>query len=434
MKIRSRFYKILFVSLLLSALLITGQVFAAPTTQSTATAVIDTGALNVRSGPAPTYSRVTTVYLNDVVTLLGRVPDSSWVQIQTASGHQGWINSRYILPYVELSTLPIVSTPITPGNAPGGNVTAGNLNVRSGPGPSYPPVTVVTYGEFVALTGRNYNGSWVRIRTNAGHEGWVNGSYLTTNASISDLPIVDSPEATTPVATVIATYLNVRSGPSVDYGWVATLNYGDRVALLSRNADGSWVQIQNAVGQQGWVNGAYLVADVPVGSLPQGGVPENPIERPSGPMATITANYLNVRGGAGLQHAVISVVTYGEVVNLLGRDMYSTWVKVQTPTGVVGWINSDYTQPNVAISTLPVADTGARGSATVIANYLNVRQGPSMDSAVILALSYGQNMSLIGRSSDGYWLKVQTANGTVGWVSGAYVQSTTDTSQLPIAN
>lgn len=52
------------------------------------------------------------------------------------------------------------------------------LNVRNGPGVGYTVVEILSRGNQVQVIGRNYNGSWIQIRTPAGHVGWVNGAYL----------------------------------------------------------------------------------------------------------------------------------------------------------------------------------------------------------------------------------------------------------------
>lgn len=63
-------------------------------------------------------------------------------------------------------------------------------------------------------------------------------------------------------------YLNVRSGPGVGYGVVQVLSRGAQVALLGRNAAGSWIYIQTGSGRLGWVNAGYLASSTPIGTLP----------------------------------------------------------------------------------------------------------------------------------------------------------------------
>ncbi len=101
---------------------------------------------------------------------------------------------------------------VIPG-APTAIVTTGNLNIRTGPGASFATITSVPYGTTLTLVGRNADGTWVKVRTSSGQEGWANASYLTTSVPVSSLPIVDGSTGTgTPTAVVTTGALNVRSG------------------------------------------------------------------------------------------------------------------------------------------------------------------------------------------------------------------------------
>lgn len=60
-------------------------------------------------------------------------------------------------------------------------------------------------------------------------------------------------------ATVVgARYLNVRSGPGVQYGRVDLLTGGQVVELTGQTAANGWVQLTLQSGGTGWVNGRYL--------------------------------------------------------------------------------------------------------------------------------------------------------------------------------
>jgi uncharacterized protein YgiM (DUF1202 family) len=228
------------------------------------TAVVATGALNVRSGPGVAYSVVTVVYQGQSLQLLGRNANSSWVQVRTPSGHVGWVNATLIQTAVPIYTLPVVGVaPATPAAV----VVTGAANVRSGPGTTYTMVAVVTQGEQVTLLGRNSDSSWVQIRLASGTVGWVNSTLVQSNVPISSLPVVgDAPP--TPTAVVSVGALNVRTGPGTSFAVITVVIRGQTVALVGRNSSGSWVQVRLNTGTIGWVNANYVVGNVPVGSLP----------------------------------------------------------------------------------------------------------------------------------------------------------------------
>lgn len=68
-------------------------------------------------------------------------------------------------------------------------------------------------------------------------------------------------------ATVTASRLNVRLGPSVATRVIGQVKAGDVVTLVGRNADGSWVQIQAPL--RGWVSSRYLKPLGPGSALPE---------------------------------------------------------------------------------------------------------------------------------------------------------------------
>ena len=65
------------------------------------------------------------------------------------------------------------------------------------------------------------------------------------------------PTATeTPAAApklVVSSPVNVRSGPSTDYGIIGAANPGDQFDLTGKNAQGDWWQVCCVNGQEGWI-------------------------------------------------------------------------------------------------------------------------------------------------------------------------------------
>ncbi|MCP5101693.1 MAG: SH3 domain-containing protein, partial [Chloroflexi bacterium] len=176
--------------LLIISLAITTQAFAVTAVQTTPTAVINTGAANVRSGPGIGHDIVATVNEGTTVTLLGRNSNSSWVKVQVNTDTAGWVNATLVDPSVAIDTLTVLDTPTLSSAA---TVATGALNVRSGPGVTYSVLTVASYGQSVGLLGRNSNSSWAKVLLTNGTEGWVNASFLTPNVEISSLAVVDAP-------------------------------------------------------------------------------------------------------------------------------------------------------------------------------------------------------------------------------------------------
>jgi len=327
-------------------------------------------------------------------------------------------------------------------------VHAGTLNVRSGPAVAYQVVAVTRWGDVVTLLGRNTNSSWAKIRIPDGREGWVNAAYLSTDTAISSLPDMSETAVSNPNARALINegMLNVRSGPSMEYPVVVAIGNGNYVQVIGRDASSTWIKVVTHTGHQGWLNSIYTTMTVPLSAIPPVAVPPlpaTPIEpaqpvhpiEPSGATAFVNTGMLNVRSGPGMAYSVVSYLPYGQLVGVLGRDANSVWIKVNTPAGATGWINSDYTQMNTSLSALPIIDSSGvpgAGTAVVISNGLNVRSGPGTNYSILTGVYYGTTLDVIGRNADGTWLKIQTPSGIVGWVYSAYVSPTISLYQIPV--
>jgi uncharacterized protein YraI len=143
--------------------------------------------LNVRTGPGAGNTVITTVEYGDILPLLARNTDGSWVRVQVDAETRGWVSSLYmqIMEPFKLSDLPV-----TAEVEPTGTVITGSLNVRIGPGPQYESIGTLNYGTIVGVLARNEDGSWVKISVN-GMKGWVDPSYLAVDFQIASLPVVN---------------------------------------------------------------------------------------------------------------------------------------------------------------------------------------------------------------------------------------------------
>jgi uncharacterized protein YgiM (DUF1202 family) len=169
---------------------------AAPATVD-ATGYVNTGRLNLRSGPHFNYGSVAMIYKGQGFTMLGRNTPATWVQVRLPSGLVGWFNVYYIKTSFSVGALPItgdadtsVSTPTTPTTQVHlGLVVTGRLNVRSGPDPFASVLTIVDKGTVLNLLGRNTSGTWAQVRAPNGVTGWVNSGYVRSNGVVKTLPI-----------------------------------------------------------------------------------------------------------------------------------------------------------------------------------------------------------------------------------------------------
>jgi uncharacterized protein YraI len=158
-------------------------------------------------------------------------------------------------------------------------------------------------------------------------------------------------------------------------------------------------------------------------------------------VATVNVHGLNVRTGPGTGYGRITTLPQGTAVTLLGRDQSGTWVLVTIPDGRQGWMYASLLRTDYPISSLPVTTggvvnppAGGQYPATVTAFHLNVRQGPSTSFARIATVDSGTVLQMSHRNAAGTWVRVTLPNGTIGWVSAYYLQTSTPIVNLPIWN
>ncbi len=323
------------------------------------------GTAYVRSGPGMSFPVVTTVSDARLIGILARNAETTWLMVRIADNMVGWISSAYVLsetPFVNLpldsaaliiTPLPAIPTPL-PTTMPtfgAGRVTAGTLNLRYGPGTGFGILLRLPEGAVLDLLGRNRSGEWLFIRTADGTAGWVGSIGITAAIDVNVLPVTNTVIAGVyGSAKVLAGGLNLRSGPNTTYPVVTIVHEGDDLNLLGRNASGSWVKVRTLEGVEGWVASAEIEPYVPIYTLPE--ATYQPIATYG--TATVTAGGLNIHSSSSLAASVVEVVLQGERLSLLGRSADSNWVKVITPTGVIGWAASGEVTLDVPMNDLPV--------------------------------------------------------------------------------
>mgnify|MGYP002624978580 CR=1 FL=1 len=71
--------------------------------------LVNTAALNVRTGPGVNFGVTAVVYQDQGLALLGRNADTSWLKVRLNDGTVGWVNSAFIQTSTTLNSLPITN-------------------------------------------------------------------------------------------------------------------------------------------------------------------------------------------------------------------------------------------------------------------------------------------------------------------------------------
>ncbi len=110
-------------------------------------------------------------------------------------------------------------------------------------------------------------------------------------------PPTDTPAPTaTPVpptptpeqdGTVSTSVMWVRGGPSANFKAVAKLEENDKVKIIGRNEDGTWLHLETADGTTGWSETKYLATKVNIDALSEVEAPPTPTPKPTDTPTTV---------------------------------------------------------------------------------------------------------------------------------------------------
>ena len=161
-----------------------------------------------------------------------------------------------------------------------------------------------------------------------------------------------------PVGEVKSPYLNMRQGPGTKNAVIAVLPQHTPVYIMARSSGSTWYLVKTQGGPTGWVKRYYIVTDFPYTSLPIANTypmpaPDPPTQPTPYQSGTVIAGSLNMRSGPGISYNTIAVLRGGTTVLLVGRNANGSWLKVQAPTGTVGWVNGGYIGTSYPIQSLP---------------------------------------------------------------------------------
>jgi len=245
------------------------------------------------------------------------------------------------------------------------------LNLRTGPGTTYPVIRALPAGTSMTVLGRDASSTWLSVQLSDGAVGWV-AQFLTTFVgtapTIATLPLVQPPLAPPPTVPLqpalnVATDVNIRTGPSTAYPTIRTVVPGTQMSVLGQDATGAWLFVQFGDGVQGWIarfltnftDSAPVVATPPLAQPPLAPPATLPVQiEQATPLQNGIWN-VNIRSGPGTGYAVLRTVTSGTQMTILGQDTTGTWLFVQFGDGGQGWIARFLTN---FTGTVPALTTG----------------------------------------------------------------------------
>jgi len=318
-------------------------------------------------------------------------------------------------------------------------VTTAQVNVRSGSGYQFAPLTSVGPGARLGYLGVSGDG-WVHVALPDDVTGYVARPYVEGAGLPALPPLAPALASHSRYVVVTDTRYPARNGPLMRDMALEPLWVGEKLPYLGRDSHSpSWDQVLLPSGRVGWVLNWYLHG--PSGSpaarasTPHGGA-RMAHPAPAGPVVITTVDHLNLRQGPRLGAAAIESLALGTRLRL--RGYHVSWAAVVAPDGTNGYVFGRYVRrlgvvrarrtgvrPHVATRTSAPRRPGAAAStrtapATTTSSVIvsvtaaNLRAAPSLRAPVILSVVRDTRLTV--RVSRGDWLGVRMGTGLAGWI------------------
>lgn len=313
-----------------------------------------------------------------------------------------------------------ITTPFENPRATGDTIqiSSDNVNVRQGPGLSYPIIAKAKKGESYSYV--TEKDDWIEIQLDGGTKGWVANWLVKKEKEKQNSTSLKSDTTTAENATVIADGLRVRQGPATSYQVIGTIQKGKSFPIISVN--GNWTQLKTPYGD-GWVSNEFIQTNKPTTKR------ETESKTSKDLTGNITANSLNVRNSPSLDSNIIGKLKAGDTVKIISQN--GDWTEI-SHSGNQAWINSQYVQVETRSSkseqnqkaNASTNDSGKIGIVT--ATSLTVRNASSLDGKAIATVSKGESFKILDEKNN--WAKIEYKKGSFGWVANWYLdKSGTDT-------
>ena len=324
-------------------------------------------------------------------------------------------------------------------------VTANGVNVRKGPGTSYPKHSLADKGQKIHLTHVQQGGMYLWGQYS---EGWICLDYTDYNTVAQESG--ENANRITATGVINTEKLNIRSRPNASSDKVGQYTKGQKVNITLQQEVGNttWGKTD-----KGWISLYYVkvtpVVDttVPEETKPTEPAPTEPAPTepaptepapteptPTEPAPTEPAKpetnqviatgtiynctSLRVRGGAGTKYTKVGSLASGVKVNIYEMVTVGSqvWGRIDN-----GWVCMTYVNLNNSDSTTVVGKTGK----VVDCTSLNVRAGAGTSYARVGKLTRGAKVEILETTTVGKVLWGRTKD---GWVSMEYIKMDTASS------
>ena len=343
--------------------------------------VSGTSSLNLREGPGYDYSIIGNASRGDWVDVLGDTDGWYYVQVVKNSAY-GYMDSAY-LDYGASGSGTSYSTGVV--NNPNAS---SFLNLREYPSYSA-DVLSYYYNGAVCTIISSYNG-WYEVEIDGLH-GYFRSEYVKVQgSSSSSYAYVTASSGST---------VNMRSGPSMNFGVIDRVPIGTRVSVLLKG-NNFWKIEYNGV--EGYMSSSFLSTSVT----------PTPTVQPTTTGYCVVANLpayastVNMRSQPSTSAKILYQYCAGTRFEVLAQG--KTWCKVYgTASGRIGYIQTQY----LKLYNLPTTPTKTVQNS---GSYVNLRSAPSKATgSVLLQVPHGATVTILTPGDE--WTQVKY-NGYTGYM------------------
>ncbi len=349
-------------------------------------------------------------------------------------------------------------------------VTGNDVNLREGPGTGFRIITSLAKGARVTVTDRS-DSSWYYVKADNA-AGFMAAAYLEIEEDASAQPVENAAQGMLgngKPGYVDAMYVRMRSAPGSDYSVLGEYNRGKPLLYYGNFGDWAACIID---GQPGFIYAEYIRLgsfdgwNTAVGGEEEqdGSAPYIQFTPTPDPEPTydagyspsdelslvhaltpgvdqipgyVNANYVRFRKGPGSNYPIIETYNVGKLVGVTG--IYQEWTACWIDNRL-GFIYSDYiTVPSVqqqepvyiqdeetteqSYASIPMPETQFPGIEGYVAgSNVRMRWAPSMSAPIVEELSYGNAVTVVGKTGD--WAAV-ICNGKPGYIYGSFLKQGT---------
>ncbi len=390
---------------------------------------------------------------NAVLKVLGTSSNGNWTKVEY-NGIVGWCYSEYTSAVSANN-----STSSNTTNSTSSTNTQSAIKVNSpvglwllqSPSMQGKQIQVMPNGASLKVLGTSANGLWTKVEYN-GVVGWCYTQY--TSAATNNATSSNTTNSTSSTSTQSTIKVNSPIGlwllqsPSMQGNKIEAMPNNAVLKVLGTSANGLWTKVEYN-GVTGWCYTQYTSAAT--NNAASSNTTNSTSSTSSQTSASVTSPIgLWLLQSPSMQGQKIEVMPNGASLKVLGTSANGSWIKVQY-NGITGWCYKEYTTMNNSnsssnsTSSSSSSSTNNSGSSTsqttttsigTVVNvpsgyYLHLRTQPNTQSKIIKSLTEGSHVIILGQSNG--WYKVDI-NGTIGYVSGAYLTQTTGITTGVVAN